>query len=209
MASVGAIGVYRVARLLISVYRVHALHTLSGIEARIRLHAASISHTWRRPTTANRSAVNVAVDVAVALCLLVREVAAVAREAALVVVSASVASATAIVAASSASVCAHDFGLVDAHRLGATFVFAVNGGFERTDRVERTLPSRTCRVGKVGIDYAQLDDDACTPHKRAQLTNGVTGAVIVLERAERLERGLLERGGDCGGFLSAHVVVVL
>lgn len=206
MASVGAIGVYRVARLLVSIHRVYALHTLSAVESWVRLHAASVAHAWRWPST-NRPAVSVAVDVAVALCLLMREVAAVGRVAALIVVSAAAAASTTVVAASSASVSAHYFGLVDTHRLGAASVFAINGGLKRADCVERALPPRASGVGEIRIGYAQLDDDACAHGKSALLTNGVASAVIVLERAERLERGLLERGGDWRALL-AHMALL-
>jgi hypothetical protein len=46
------------------------------------------------------------------------------------------------------------------HRLSASSVFAINGCFEGPDRVERALPSRTCRIGEIRVDCALLATSA-------------------------------------------------
>ena len=109
MASIRAVGVYCVARLLVAVHGVNTLLTLSRVPSRVRLHAVAISQPrW----SAHRSTLPIAIGVAVTLGLSLGKVAAGGREAVLVVVSAA---AAAVIAAPSASVAAHDISLVGAH----------------------------------------------------------------------------------------------
>lgn len=110
MASIRAVGVYCVARLLVAVHGVNTLLALSRVPSRVRLHAVAISQPrW----SAHRSTLPIAIGVAVTLGLSLGKVAAAGREAVLVVVSA--AAAAAVIAAPSASVAAHDISLVGAH----------------------------------------------------------------------------------------------
>ena len=109
MASIRAVGVYCVARLLVAVHGVNTLLALSRVPSRVRLHAVAISQPrW----SAHRSTLPIAIDVAVTLRLSLGKIAAGGREAVLVVVSAA---AAAVIAAPSASVAAHDISLVGAH----------------------------------------------------------------------------------------------
>lgn len=109
MASIRAVGVYCVARLLVAVHGVNTLLALSRVPSRVRLHAVAISQPrW----SAHRSTLPIAIGVAVTLGLSLGKVAAAGREAVLVVVSAA---AAAVIAAPSASVAAHDISLVGAH----------------------------------------------------------------------------------------------
>lgn len=108
MASIRAVGVYCVARLLVAVHGVNTLLALSRVPSRVRLHAIAVSQPrW----SAHRSTLPIAIGVAVTLGLSLGKVAAGGREAVLVVVSA----AAAVIAAPSASVAAHDISLVGAH----------------------------------------------------------------------------------------------
>lgn len=110
MASIRAVGVYCVARLLVAVHGVNTLLALSRVPSRVRLHAVAISQPrW----SAHRSTLPIAIGVAVTLGLSLGKVAAGGREAVLVVVSA--AAAATVIAAPSASVAAHDISLVGAH----------------------------------------------------------------------------------------------
>jgi len=109
VASIRAVGVYCVARLLVAVHGVNTLLALSRVPSRVRLHAVAISQPrW----SAHRSTLPIAIGVAVTLGLSLGKVAAGGREAVLVVVSAA---AAAVIAAPSASVAAHDISLVGAH----------------------------------------------------------------------------------------------
>ena len=109
MASIRAVGVYCVARLLVAVHGVNTLLALSRVPSRVRLHAIAVSQPrW----SAHRSTLPIAIGVAVTLGLSLGKVAAGGREAVLVVVSAA---AAAVIAAPSASVTAHDISLVGAH----------------------------------------------------------------------------------------------
>lgn len=109
MASIRAVGVYCVARLLVAVHGVNTLLALSRVPSRVRLHAIAVSQPrW----SAHRSTLPIAIGVAVTLGLSLGKVAAGGREAVLVVVSAA---AAAVIAAPSASVAAHDISLVGAH----------------------------------------------------------------------------------------------
>ena len=147
MAAVGAIGIDRVAGLLVAVYGVDALHTLAVVPSRVRLHAVSVAHARRR-AAAHRAAIAVAIRVVVAAGAALGKVAAVGRVAVLVVVVCS----SAVVATPPAAIAAHDLCLVGAHRLGSSPVFIVDGGLERADRVERALPAGAGGVGEIGID---------------------------------------------------------
>jgi len=109
VASIRAVGVYCVARLLVAVHGVNTLLALSRVPSRVRLHAIAVSQPrW----SAHRSTLPIAIGVAVTLGLSLGKVAAGGREAVLVVVSAA---AAAVIAAPSASVAAHDISLVGAH----------------------------------------------------------------------------------------------
>lgn len=141
MTTIGAVGMYRVAGLLVSVHGIDALRALPVGPSRVRLHPVPVPHPWGWWSSANRSAIAMTVRIAIATILSLGKVAGIGV-AVLVIV------ASAIVATPSAAMVR----VVDAHRLRPTPVFAINGGFERADRVERALPSRTSGVGEIRID---------------------------------------------------------
>jgi hypothetical protein len=154
VATVRAIRVYGVARLLKAVNWVHAVRggiavvhvlALSAVPPGVGLHAVAVSHALRRTADGSAHAAALVVAVAVALVAVI----ALARIAVLV-------GSSAVVAAPPAGVSAHDFCLVSAHRLRAAPVFAIDGGFERLDGVEWALPSRACGVGEIRVNCGVL-----------------------------------------------------
>lgn len=186
MATGRTIGVYCVARLLVSVLRVDVVRT-AAVPPRIRLHAASVAHSLGAadgPTTA-------VCIVAVAAGMAVVRIVSGVGVAGLVV--------AAVVAVSSAAIGAHDLALISACSLRTALVFAVDGGFEGADGVEGAFPSRARGVGEIWVDY----DVSC----RITVLEGAEGLERGLLQSSSDGLDLVHRGVGIG--LCVWVVVDL